>query len=65
LLDDLKENHAYQPQKQKVSPGTRSDVTELTEKVQFRKDTKLIDPPMNKVPANPIMKAVGIDLAEL
>ena len=48
-----------------MSPGTRSDVTELTEKVHFRKDTKLIDPPMNKVPANSVMKAVGIDLAEL
>ena len=40
-------------------------MTELTEKVQFRKDTKLIDPPMNKVGNNPIMKAVGIDIAEL
>jgi hypothetical protein len=40
-------------------------VTELTEKVQFRKNTKLIDPPMNKVTPNPVMKAMGIDLSEL
>lgn len=40
-------------------------MTELTEKVHFRKGTKLIDPPINKVPAIPVMKAASIDLAEL
>ena len=61
LLDGIKEsNSAYKPLR--ISPGNRSEVTEMTEKVQFRKDTRVIDPPMNKISD---LNVMGFDLSEL
>jgi hypothetical protein len=47
LLDGIKEAEGMYVN-QGPSPG-RSDVTELTEKVQYRKGANVIDPSLNKI----------------